>query len=462
MADEVRLKKYLMETGRIRRPDMARAEDYALTTKISLEEALVFLDLIDHQELGHALSELYELPYIALLDKTPPLKCKQLIPVDLADKWLIFPVDFDEKDGVLTLALSDPEDIEKTMILEDGLFAPHRVTFTVASRAEILAAIQTFYKGGNKQSKPEGELEVPEDFRILPEEIDEGVVEQEKEKSIGYPYKRILLLEPELNRARAFRTLLELEGTKEVAWSSSVKDVLTHLKKKTFDALLVNGNIFKQGGKWLEEIKTANDPIEVFYYFNFSPLLLQQAFSYELMSESMISMAAFFASWALKDEPKRLAELRLCARYTRLLAARVGLKGAQVDAAVLASWLSLPEFRRSFLETVKVPYPLEEIVNYRTVLERGDVKQETIVFAVVKTYLEAVSEQPEIRADLTAIREAITQKLRIRSYDAILEAFLNLLREDYFLQDVGRLSGIVLIVDPEADKDSGIFFASSS
>ncbi|HIC85248.1 MAG TPA: hypothetical protein EYP06_03000, partial [Desulfobacterales bacterium] len=63
MDNLAQLKSYLKERGLVGEEDLQRAEDYALSTNIPLDQALVFLKLVDFQDLGNALAELYNIPY---------------------------------------------------------------------------------------------------------------------------------------------------------------------------------------------------------------------------------------------------------------------------------------------------------------------------------------------------------------------------------------------------------------
>ncbi len=462
MSSDSQLKRHLLNTGKISKTDLMKAEDYALTTGISLEDALVFLELMEYETVGESLGEIYGLPYHSLLKTPPPMKAKDLVPLDLAKKWLVFPVDYDEKNRVLTLALNDPGDLEKTLVLESNLFAPYQLAYTVASSHEIKKAIEMFYIGRKSEHEKTAELTVPEDFTILPEETERAPQDSSQKKKEHHTFNHVLLLEPELARARAFRTLLSLEGVKNITWASSVKEVLYHLKKGSFDTLLVNGNIFKHNGEWLKELKSSNVSLEILYYSAFSPLLFQQAYPYEEMANALISSLSFYTAWILRETPKRLSKIRLGARYGKLLGLRLGLKGASIDAITLAFWLSVPEIQRSFLESVELPYPIEEIINYKTFIKEETFKTEAIVYGIVKTYLDLSSRQPEIRSDPNLVRDIITKEFKTTKFEPILETFVNLLREDHLLQDVGKPPGKILILDPDITKTSGIFLRLSN
>ncbi len=447
-----RLKKHLVQSGKVSRQEILKAEDYAMTAGISLEEALLFLEILTPEDLGATLSGVYDLPYRPLLKRELPERIKKFIPAEVAEKWGVFPVDFDEREDLLTLAISDPEDTGRMLTLEANLLAPHRVVYTVASEAEIKAALEKFYKG--KAPNMSEDLEIPEDFMIIPEEFQEKPTSSpEIEKSRP---QRILLLDPELKRARAIRTLLELEGMKAVTWAASIKEIAALSKKGAFDSLLVNGNIFSRDGGWLKEINGEGTVPEIFYYSNFSSLLFGQAYPYRQVGDALISLASFFVGWLLRDQPRRLSQIRLCARYGRLLAMRLGLPEAKMDAIVLAAWLSVPELQHSIFESVQTPYSLREIINFGTALKKGGRKIETTVFGIVRVYLNALQRDPEIDHNLSRVREILVKKFSFPEDGPVIETFLRLIKEDRFLKDVGKLSGRVLIVDPEVSGDSAI------
>ncbi|NTV35182.1 MAG: hypothetical protein HGA50_18100, partial [Deltaproteobacteria bacterium] len=86
MTEPAALKSYLIEKSGLQAEQIAQAEDYALTRNISLEEALVFLELIDYSVLGKRLAAIHGKPYVALLDKEPPKTAKARVSLKMAAK----------------------------------------------------------------------------------------------------------------------------------------------------------------------------------------------------------------------------------------------------------------------------------------------------------------------------------------------------------------------------------------
>ena len=86
------LKSQLLGNGRLTEDQFLQAEDYALTRKISIQEAVLFLNLIDYTGLGQSLAKIYGKPYRPLLNDPPLDAAKGVVPLKFAERCTIFPV----------------------------------------------------------------------------------------------------------------------------------------------------------------------------------------------------------------------------------------------------------------------------------------------------------------------------------------------------------------------------------
>lgn len=448
--NEAKLKKILVSTGGLNRKEVAQAEDYALTRGIPLEEALIFLDVIDVKMLGKCLAEYYGVPYSPLLETAPSQALKHQVPLTMAEKWGIFPVDYAADENLLTLAINNPEELEIQDFLSGNTFAPHKVIFTVASKAEIREAIDAFYKGRKSRKK----LELPENFTILPGETgQENTDGMRVKESSG---KRLLLLEPEMRRARAIRALLKAEGCQEVEWVTSLAAVKDFLEKKAFDRLIVNAQVFKPAEKTWQKIASEVKLPEISWISDMGALLMNQAHPYHEMSASLVSAVAFFVKIILKDDQQHLSDVLERVKYCKLLALKMGLSEASVDGIVLAAWASAPGVREIFSESVQTPYRLEEILGFEPFLMKSRRRLETTIFALVSLYQEVIKIRPEVREDVSVLREALSERMSFQEDVRVIETFLRLLAGDSFLRKVEGLAGRVLIVDPEKTLNADI------
>jgi DNA-binding response OmpR family regulator len=443
MTELAALKSFLIEKSGLRPEQIAQAEDYALTRNISLEEALVFLELIDYSVLGKRLAAIYGKPYVALLDREPPKTAKARVSLKMAAKLRIFPVKYDSEKNVLVLAVSDPKDsslIEKLKTLFHGTT---RLAFCVASAAEIEKAIDVYYRGMSYSMSQE--IHLPKDFTIIAEQ------EKEKEDLLRPEHvqtkEKILLLEPDRMRGGAIRSLLRAEGYGDVTWIVSAPEIGPALAKEPFHLLLVNGRLFRPKGPWLDHVGSGTALPKISYY-HLVPMLLGQEYPYHEMSSALIHGVSYFVKAQLAQKPGLIKEIVNSARYGKLLASRMGLDQRQVDGIVLAAWYSGGGLGEDFLKQVPLPYGLEEFFSSEG-KERSEARMEAGILSLVRRYLTLQKDDPEGTKDVQRLRKELQGTRSNSETDAMIEAFLKVIKEEELLGRVGEgAAGHILIVDP--------------
>jgi DNA-binding response OmpR family regulator len=451
-----RLKSHLLGSGRLTEDQFLQAEDYALTRKISIQEAVLFLNLIDYTGLGQSLAKIYGKPYRPLLNDPPLDAAKAVVPLKFAERWAIFPVAYDPEKNFLVLAVGDPTDQQLIEQVKSIFPPPFRLAFTVASAAEIEKAIEVHYKG--KEYIPAPELKVPKDFTILAdrEDIKEDLTPEEK----AHTERKILLLEPDRARAAALKTILRGEGYLDVAWVLSPRETVKALKREPSDLLLVNGRFFQPKGSWLKDISQEIELPRISYY-HLKPFLLGQEHSYHQMSQALIDLAAFLVRERLKDNRTHLQETLARAKYCKLLALRLGLRPGQVDGVVLAAWLSGEGLGRELVGRVATPYGLEEIVEPRADAENQH-RVEADILSLVKTYQALKKNESEAARDINQLRRRLRGQCPSPKAEALLEAFLHLLQDEEFLRKVDQPGGHILVVDPTQSQGSSMVLRLSN
>ena len=437
------LKSFLIEKSGLRPEQIAQAEDYALTRNISLEEALVFLELIDYSVLGKRLAAIHGKPYVALLDREPPKTAKARVSLKMAAKLRIFPVKYDSEKNVLVLAVSEPKDsslIEKLKTLFHGTT---RLAFCVASAAEIEKAIDVYYRGMSYSMSQE--IHLPKDFTII------AAQEKEKEDLLRPEHvqtkEKILLLEPDRTRGGAIRSLLRAEGYGDVTWIVSAPEIGPALAKEPFHLLLVNGRLFRPKGPWLDHVGSGTALPKISYY-HLVPMLLGQEYPYHEMSSALIHGVSYFVKAQLAQKPGLIKEIINSARYGKLLASRMGLDQRQVDGIVLAAWYSGGGLGEDFLKQVPLPYGLEEFFSSEG-KERSEARMEAGILSLVRRYLTLQKDDPEGTKDVQRLRKELQGTRSNSETDAMIEAFLKVIKEEELLGRVGEgAAGHILIVDP--------------
>ncbi|MFO7568270.1 MAG: response regulator [Smithellaceae bacterium] len=449
MAANTTLKDGLISEGLLTKEQVARAEDYALTMNLSLDEALIFLKMLNYASLGGALSKIHQKPYVPLLHLPPDEAARGKVSANVAESLKVFPYRYHAKSSTLTLAVSDPNDRDLLKNLSKSVSSSLNLDLTVASASEILTAIDIHYKG--KTYSPDPELELPRGFTIVaPGRKTREGLDLEEEAQSG---TQLLLLEQDLDRARALMTLLRREGFPNVRWVASPKDAATALQEKSADMLVANGRMFKPQGAWIRELPPEVLPSFISNY-NIRSMLLGQEHPYTQMSEALVSLVTFIVRQNVKDKDQ-LQEILTTARYCKLLSMRLGLASVEVDGVVLATWLCAPGIGKLIREHLPSPYPIDEILNPPEGSASG-LRIEAQILALVRRYMDLKKDRPEISGDMDKVRRELEATPGAVEGKPLLEAFLSVIKDEEFLRNAGQAGRRILLVDPEGSKESAL------
>jgi len=143
----------LVEQGFLERKDLDIAIARLGSSPGSLGQALVADGLITEEQLVSAVAEQHGLPFKLLINFRVDQKFFQTVSVDLMHRHPFVPID--ERDGVLTIAIPDPQNLLGLDELELLLNRPLRLV--VSPRADILAALSR--SEGSSQALKELEAE---------------------------------------------------------------------------------------------------------------------------------------------------------------------------------------------------------------------------------------------------------------------------------------------------------------
>ncbi len=148
------------------------ALDMQREKSIPLQTAIVSLGLVTEEDMAQALSRQLGYPYIDLDQFEVYPDVVNLIPVDIAKKYLIMPIH--RIRSFLTLAMVDPTDLE---VIEDIRFRTGlSIQPVIASESGIMNAINKYYGSSSalKVKKIIEDIELAEDTRV-------NIIEEEKE-----------------------------------------------------------------------------------------------------------------------------------------------------------------------------------------------------------------------------------------------------------------------------------------
>jgi type IV pilus assembly protein PilB len=154
-----RLGEILMDAGLLTETQLRSALSEQRKWGGKLGHTLVQMGFVDESSMVHALSRQLHIPAMELEGLTPPEYVLQLFPVDLAERYTVFPVGADVAQKTLTLASADPSNVDA--LQELAFHTGQKVQVVVTSASAIERAIRKHYYGGASNTTA-----TPEDFGL--------------------------------------------------------------------------------------------------------------------------------------------------------------------------------------------------------------------------------------------------------------------------------------------------------
>jgi len=110
MIDDAQLKKILLELDLVTEDQFNQAQKQAQAKGITVAESIVDLGLMADKHLGKVLADELKMPFIDLSQQKIPEELLKIIPERAAQNQKV--VVFDQKENILHVATSDPENLK--------------------------------------------------------------------------------------------------------------------------------------------------------------------------------------------------------------------------------------------------------------------------------------------------------------------------------------------------------------
>jgi len=133
----------LMNDGAITRKQLVEALDEQKINKMRIGEILIKNGLVSERQLAIAVSTQLDLPLISFDDITPSKEAMELVPINIAKRLEIIPVDLDG--DILRVAIAEP--LNLLAIDELRGFTGKHISLMVSSPSQIRMKMDQFYSG---------------------------------------------------------------------------------------------------------------------------------------------------------------------------------------------------------------------------------------------------------------------------------------------------------------------------
>ncbi len=145
MKEKVRLGDLLVKKKIVTENDIKMALEYLKEHGGKLGQALVALNIISEEKLLTALRYHFNIPSVDLKEKSIPEELAEMLPADIAKKYVAIPVKKDEVGGKKTLfvAMLNPLDLGA---IEDMQFVTGiKIKPVICKESELLPAVERYY-----------------------------------------------------------------------------------------------------------------------------------------------------------------------------------------------------------------------------------------------------------------------------------------------------------------------------
>lgn len=399
----------LVGAGLVRADQFEEAKRCVVAQKVSLDKALVLLNIISYEDLGKSLSDIYQMPYVSLLTLPPTAQVRGFMSRDCAAIWKTYPWLFDSENNLLTVAIHDVGQIEMLEKLSRFFMQPYSLAFSIASEAEIEEALVIYYGVKRRKTPFETEDASPSASQAVP-----GAPPpmQVIAKTVDEPRKTQLIKDTKPPAEQ------EQQGPeKKQLFSAEARAAQAGGRKP--------GDRGKQG-----VVKSAAE------------------MAYPDMSKALLSAAAFVANERMSGVPGAIEKIRTRVRYCEMLGSRMNLSPVHVDGLILAAWLSAVEDKRTFIEEFSTPYRIESII-YAVDTGKGSPRPEALILSLIKCHQAFCEADPEGSKDINLTRRHMHSAWSSApERQKMLETFLQILVDEQFLSKLDRMTGRILVVDP--------------
>jgi type IV pilus assembly protein PilB len=149
-------------------------------------QVAVRMGLISQAQVTEALAEQWGMPVVSLEETNIPAAVLEVVPQTMAELYKIMPISM--KDGTLTVAMADPQNVG---VLDDlRNFLGHEIRGAVSSQADVEAAIARYY--ADREESIEDVIDQLSDDEDDEKQIKGYDLASEEEMSDSQPIKKLL------------------------------------------------------------------------------------------------------------------------------------------------------------------------------------------------------------------------------------------------------------------------------
>lgn len=367
-----RLDQILIRLGYVTQSQVQEAVSRQATSGGRIGQNLIEIGALTEEQLFDGLVEQFRVPTVAVDENTVDRSLLARMPADVLERSLIMPVSWNEKLGVLSIAVANPSD-ESGIARVKAAFGAKKVRVSLAPETLLADLIMRLHGGGGVATGPDDTVRLV----ALPELFEPGEVEEaapEVQPELGTQSDRsVVMVATGPSRKNFLPAVLRAEGF-ELTVVSAVEELPDALNRKP-EVVLVAADMEEIWRGWLATGAITAPDCDVQFFTSVADSLMLNPAPYAQTAASVRASAGAIAEY------RALAEgvsppYTLMATDLEALAERVGLGRLARDGLHIALHLLSPvdagtsiDPFRAFAATmelahrIRFPWPVDDVLS---------------------------------------------------------------------------------------------------
>ncbi|MEM7417017.1 MAG: DUF4388 domain-containing protein [Gemmatimonadota bacterium] len=387
-----RLDQILIRLGYVTQSQVQEAVSRQASSGGRIGQNLIEIGALTEEQLFDGLVEQFRVPTVAVDEHTVDKSLLGRMPADVLERSLIMPVSWNEKLGVLSIAVANPSD-EAGIARVKAAFGAKKVRVSLAPETLLADLIMRLHGGGGVATGPDDTVRLV----ALPELFEPGEVEEaapEVQPEVGNQADRVVVMVATgPSRKNFLPAVLRAEGF-DLEVVSAVEDLPDALKKQP-EVVLVAADMEEIWRGWIATGAIHAPECEVQFFTSVADALMLNPAPYAQTAASVRASAGAIAEYRALAEgvspPYTLMATDLEALAERLGLGRLARDGLHVALHLLTpveAGTSIDPFR-AFAATmelahrIRFPWPVDDVLSrtlglYLGRVDAGDAKADEV------------------------------------------------------------------------------------
>ncbi|MCK5511742.1 MAG: DUF4388 domain-containing protein [Thermodesulfovibrionia bacterium] len=283
---KARLDEILLRLGIVNEDQLKKALLRQKSRRGKLGSHLLYYQFITEDQLVHALEEQFNISGIQLSNQKIHKDVLQNVPVDLAEEHVAMPFRFDSENGILYIAIADPENKIAVAAIRRASGASTVITH-VAPEMVIHNMIASLYRGKRLDQSINKIIDLPDLFENEAENQSGLLPAQMEQDSPKKPQTSVLMFTKQVFLKNVLPSIFEREGL-QLSVVSTTEQLAEMLQTTPCQRMLVSEDVQEELERFVAEGRNRTSFPEIAVFRTVTSALMENPVPYSMIFRSLL------------------------------------------------------------------------------------------------------------------------------------------------------------------------------